>query len=303
MELVVVALLLVVGGSVLWRYEQFAQDAAKSGVSTRITTPTRPGVPQASVAVLPFVALSSGVDDGYFADGLTEEIINALSPLPDLLVTARTSAFYFKARNVPIPEIAVALGVAHVVEGSVRRSGEKARITAKLVRAADGFQLWSETYDHSLGDPFSVQTRIAESVAEALGVLLDERRRSLMDTVGVRDVETFVAFQRGVKLFDRAHNEGPMLSVLADANAEFDKAIARKQDFAQAYFYHADLYAHFLIDAVPGKPPGFTSPDGLSVTASRGRPRRGICPRAGPGAAARYPRHQDHCLVGLAITP
>jgi hypothetical protein len=153
----------------------------------------------------------------------------------------------------------------------VRRSGEKARITAKLVRAADGFQLWSETYDHSLGDPFSVQTRIAESVAEALGVLLDERRRSLMDTVGVRDVETFVAFQRGVKLFDRAHNEGPMLSVLADANAEFDKAIARKQDFAQAYFYHADLYAHFLIDAVPGKPPGFTSPDGLSVAEAEQR--------------------------------
>jgi TolB-like protein len=264
-ELIVIALLLLIGGTVLWRYEQIAQDAVKSGVSAQVA-PTRSAVPQASVAVLPFVALSSGVDDGYFADGLTEEIINALSALPDLLVTARTSAFYFKGRNVPVPQIAATLGVAHVVEGSVRRSGDKARITAKLVRAADGFQLWSETYDHSLGDPFAVQTRIAESVAQALGVLLDERRRLLMDTVGVRDVETFIAFQRGVELFDRAHNEGPMISVLADANAEFDKAIARKPDFAQAYFYHADLYAHFLIDAAPGKPPGFTSPDGLNVT-------------------------------------
>jgi adenylate cyclase len=269
-ELIVIALLLLIGGTVLWRYEQLAQDAAKSGVSARVA-PTRSAVPQASVAVLSFVALSSGVDDGYFADGLTEEIINALSALPDLLVTARTSAFYFKGRNVPVPEIAATLGVAHVVEGSVRRSGDKARITAKLVRAADGFQLWSETYDHSFGDPFAVQTRIAESVAQALGVLLDERRRSLMDTVGVRDVETFIAFQRGVELFDRAHNEGPMISVLADANAEFDKAIARKPDFAQAYFYHADLYAHFLIDAAPGKPPGFTSPDGLNVAEAERR--------------------------------
>ena len=79
--------------------------------------------------MLPFTALSSGADDSYFADGLTEEIINALSALPDLLVTARTSAFYFKGKDVPIPEIAAALGVAHIVEGSVRRSGDKVRIT------------------------------------------------------------------------------------------------------------------------------------------------------------------------------
>ncbi|MGH8224480.1 MAG: hypothetical protein ACREQZ_16050, partial [Woeseiaceae bacterium] len=263
-ELVMIALLFLVAGAIFWRYDRASEEAGTPAAAAD-AVPVRPTVPQASVAVLPFVALSSGVDDGYFGDGLTEEIINALSALPDLLVTARTSAFYFKGRDVPIPEIAATLGVAHVVEGSVRRSGEKARITAKLVRAADGFHLWSETYDHSLGDPFAVQTQIAESVAEALGVLLDARRRSLMDAVGVRDVETFVAFQRGVKLFDRAHNEGPLLNTLASANAEFDRALARTPGFAQAYFYHADLYAHFLIDAVPGKPSGFTSPDGLGV--------------------------------------
>jgi adenylate cyclase len=269
-EILIIALLFLVGGAIFWRYER-AAETSRNPEPAAGTAPARPAVPEASVAVLPFVALSSGVDDGYFADGLSEEIINALSALPDLLVTARTSTFYFKGKDVPVPEIAATLGVAHVVEGSVRRAGDNVRITAKLIRAADGFQLWSESYDHSLGDSFAVQTRIAESVAEALGVLLDQRRRSLMDAVGVRDVETFVAFQRGVEFFDRAHNEGPTLGTLKSANAEFDRAIARKPDFAQAHFYHADLYAHFLIDAVPGKPAGFTSPDGLSIAEAQQR--------------------------------
>jgi TolB-like protein len=103
-----------------------------------------------SVAVLPFVAMSSGPDDEYFADGLTEEILNSLAQLPELLVTARTSAFSFKGKDIPIPEIATALGVQHVVEGSVRRSGERLRVTAQLIRANDGFHLWSENYDSQL---------------------------------------------------------------------------------------------------------------------------------------------------------
>jgi TolB-like protein len=219
-------------------------------------------VAQASIAVLPFTALSSGADDSYFADGLTEEIINALSALPDLLVTARTSAFYFKGKDVPIPEIAAALGVAHIVEGSVRRSGDKVRITAQLIRASDGFHLWSQTYDHSLGDDFAVQTRIAESVASTLGVLLDERKRATMEDIGVRDVEAFVAYQWGAELFNRAHNEGPMLALLACANIEFEAAIARKPDFADALFQHADYYAHFLIDEAPGHGSQFVSGNG-----------------------------------------
>ncbi len=96
-----------------------------------------------SVAVLPFTAMSSGEDDGYFADGLTEEILNSLARLPELLVTARTSSFHFKDQNMPVPEIAATLGVMNVVEGSVRRSGERVRITAQLIRAEDGFHLWS----------------------------------------------------------------------------------------------------------------------------------------------------------------
>jgi len=117
-----------------------------------------------SVAVLPFIAMSSGPDDEYFADGLTEEILNALAQLPELLVTARTSAFSFKGQDLAIQEIASALGVRHIVEGSVRRSGERLRVTAQLIRADDGFHLWSENYDSTSTDTISVQENIAEQI-------------------------------------------------------------------------------------------------------------------------------------------
>jgi TolB-like protein len=265
-ELLIIALLVLVGGAVLWLYEPAGEAAKAPGETAGAASTARLAVvAEGSVAVLPFAALSSGPDDGYFADGLTEEVINALTALPDLLVTARTSAFYFKGKNVPIPEIAAALGVAHVVEGSVRRSGDKMRITAQLIRASDGFHLWSETYDHSSGDAFAVQTRIAESVAGALGVLLDQRKRAMMAEIGVRDVDAFIAYQRGVEFFNRAHNEGPLLPMLMRANAEFEAAIARKPDFADALFQHADYYAHLLIDEAPGQGPSFVSETGVGV--------------------------------------
>ena len=122
--------------------EQTADKPARNSTATAGRT-----VSQRSVAVLPFLALSSGSDDEYFADGLTEEILNALSQLPELLVTARTSAFHFKGQDLPVQEIASQLGVQHIVEGSVRRAGERLRVTAQLVRAEDGFHLWSENYD------------------------------------------------------------------------------------------------------------------------------------------------------------
>jgi len=291
-ELLIITLLLLMGGAALWLYDPAGETAKAPGEMPGAAATARPAVAaEASVAVLPFAALSSGPDDGYFADGLTEEIINALTALPDLLVTARTSAFYFKGKNVPIPEIAAALGVAHIVEGSVRRSGDMVRITAQLIRASDGFHLWSETYDHSLADPFAVQTRIAESVAGALGVLLDERKRAMMTDIGVRDVEAFVAYQRGVELFNRAHNEGPMLPLLARANTEFEAAIARKPDFANAYFQHADYYAHLLIDEAPGRGPGFVSATGVSVDEAARRLNADF------DAAFRYERDAGQRLV------
>jgi TolB-like protein len=211
-----------------------------------------PAASDKSVAVLPFLPLSAGADDEYFADGLTEEILNSLSQLPDLLVTARTSAFHFKGQDIPVPEIAGQLGVAHVVEGSVRRAGDRARITAQLIRASDGFHLWSETYDRTMDDVFAVQTDIAEKIATALDVVLDEDMRKAMRNAGARDVEAFIAFQKGRELYQLAHGERDQIPTLMEANGFIEQAIARVPDFATAYVIHSDLYTHILIDAAEG---------------------------------------------------
>jgi len=204
-----------------------------------------------SVAVLPFVAMSNGPDDEYFADGLTEEILNSLAHLPDLLVTARTSAFSFKGMDIPIPEIAAKLGVANVVEGSVRRSGDRLRVTAQLIRAEDGFHLWSETYDRSAEDSFGVQDEIAEKVASALDVVLDDEQRERMRSSGLRNPEAFVALQKGRELYDKAHSLsiGEMSSGLLLANEVLAKVIALEPGASVAHFAYADYYIHVLVDS------------------------------------------------------
>ena len=125
-----------------------------------------------SLAVLPFTNMSPDKDQEYFSDGLTEELLNALVKIPDLKVTGRTSSFSFKGKNEDLRTIAEKLGVANILEGSVRKSGNKVRITAQLVKASDGFHLWSETYDRTLDDIFAVQDDIARAVAQALQVTL-----------------------------------------------------------------------------------------------------------------------------------
>lgn len=128
------------------------------------------GQPQqaASIAVLPFANTSSDPESEYFSDGLAEEIINELAHVPGLKVIARTSAFVFKGKREDIRNIASALGVANVVEGSVRRAGARVRITAQLISAADGTHLWSERYDREIADIFAVQDEIAQAIATAL---------------------------------------------------------------------------------------------------------------------------------------
>ena len=125
-----------------------------------------------SIAVLPFVDMSAGQDQGYFSDGISEEILNRLAQTPALRVIARTSSFSFRGPQSGIPEIAAKLNVSHVLEGSVRRSGDHVRITAQLIAASDNSHAWSETYDRELGNLFAVQDEIAASVATALQVTL-----------------------------------------------------------------------------------------------------------------------------------
>jgi TolB-like protein len=216
-------------------------------------SPASAGVADLSIAVLPFIALSSGTDDEYFADGLTEEILNALAQLPELLVTARTSAFHFKGQDVPIQDIAETLGVRHIVEGSVRRSGERLRVTAQLIRTADGFHLWSENYDSTSQDTITVQEDIAEKIAVAMDVVMDEQKRQTMRQVGLRDVEAFIAYQKGIEWYDKAHGEMDQMVGLRTANQYLESVLDRVPGYPPALQLHSDIYIHMLVNDATGQ--------------------------------------------------
>ncbi|MBL0164120.1 MAG: hypothetical protein IPP82_10935 [Xanthomonadales bacterium] len=203
-----------------------------------------------SIAVLPFVNMSADAQNEFFSDGLSEEILNSLARIEGMQVVGRTSSFQFKGKNEDLRVIGEKLGVANVLEGSVRREGNKARITAQLINAASGTHLWSETYDRNLDDILAVQLDIAEKVAGVLDVVLDDGQRKQMAQDGVRNVEAFIAYQRGLKLYDEAHDpetSRDAIEGLRLANVEFDKASTLEPGFAQAYFMAADLYDHILL--------------------------------------------------------
>jgi TolB-like protein len=145
---------------------------AKHVTADEPTTAATNVVGDKSIAVLPFTDMSEKHDQEYFSDGMAEEIIDLLVKVPELKIPARTSSFYFKGKSTQIPEIAKELGVAHVLEGSVRKSGDHLRVTAQLIRADNGYHLWSETYDRQLDDVFKVQDEIAGAVVSALKVTL-----------------------------------------------------------------------------------------------------------------------------------
>ena len=128
--------------------------------------------PERSIAVLPFTDMSEKKDQEYFSDGLSEELIDLLAKVPDLRVPARTSSFYFKGQHATIAEIARALSVSHLLEGSVRKAGNTIRVSAQLIRADNGYHLWSQTYDRDLKDVFKVQDDIAGRVVEELKLTL-----------------------------------------------------------------------------------------------------------------------------------
>jgi TolB-like protein len=238
---IIVVLLAAVGFLLVDKF-MLREPPAETPASAEVAT-------EKSVAVLPFVAMSRGPDDEFFADGLTEEILNSLTRVPELLVTARTSAFHFKGKDIPIPEIAEQLGVAHVVEGSVRRDGDRLRVTAQLIRAADGFHLWSENYDRETEDTFGVQTDIAEKIASALDVFLDDETLEHMKSSGFRNPEAYVAYQKGHKLYNDAHNHWDIIGPLEEANTWFDRVIELEPGASRAYLYRVDMYTHQLSDS------------------------------------------------------
>ena len=169
-----VALILALGFVVIDKRPplQPVPQEAQSPPAVGAAEPARRTIPAKSIAVLPFVDLSEKKDQQYFADGVAEEIIDRLVKAPDLRVPARTSSFYFRDKSTNVADIAHALGVANVLEGSVRKSGKRVRVIAQLVRAEDGYQVWSQSYDRELRDIFQVQDDIATALAATLQISL-----------------------------------------------------------------------------------------------------------------------------------
>jgi TolB-like protein len=187
-----------------------------------------------SIAVLPFADMSEKRDQEYFSDGMAEEIIDLLVKVPELKVPARTSSFYFKGKSTKIPEIARELGVAHVLEGSVRKSGNHLRVTAQLVRADNGYHLWSETYDRQLDDVFKMQDEIAGAVVKALKVsLLDRDSPSATLTTSS---EAYELYLQARSLINRQSQDDTL-----KAYADLRQAVSLDPKFALAWATLAEI--------------------------------------------------------------
>lgn len=197
-----------------------------------------PGVaPFASAAVLPFVDLSPQKDQEYFSDGLTEELITALSQVPGLRVAARTSSFQFKGQSPDVHEVGRKLDVGTVLEGSVRKSGNRLRVSTQLISVKDGYQLWSESFDRDLSDVFAVQEDVARSIVAALRLRLAPARDSALAVHPTGDLQAYDLYLKG--RFAWNQRTGP---ALVDAVRYLEAAVARDSTFARAWAALADAY-------------------------------------------------------------
>src|SRR5438105_4044927 len=186
--------------------------------------------PGNSIAVLPFVNMSGDRDNEYFSDGITEELLNLLAKVPGLHVVARTSAFAFKGKNEDIGAIARELHVATVLEGSVRKAGDQIRIATQLINAADGYHLWSETYDRKLTDVFAVQDEIARAVVAALKLKLLPGQAPTSKDHRTSNPEVYTQYLLAKQLFTRDTRDGYIRAAQA-----FEKAVALDPAFAPAW--------------------------------------------------------------------
>lgn len=224
-----------------WAFDITAKGIERTAVDNTATAPPS-APPAASVAILPFTDMSQARDQEYFCDGIAEEIINALCCVRGLRIASRTSSFQFKARAADVREIGRQLGVGAVLEGSVRKAGNKVRITAQLLNAADGYHLWSQSYDRELNDVFAIQSDIAQRMVDALRVSLTPQEIALIERGGTRSAQAYDAFLRGQQLL-RTYSD------TAEASDLFRRAIEHDPLFAQA---HAGLASSIAIRAISG---------------------------------------------------
>ena len=196
-----------------------------------------PKIPGKSIAVLPFLNMSNDPEQEYFSEGMAEEILNSLAHLQDLKVAGRTSSFQFKGQNLDLREIGEKLGVSNVLEGSVRKQGNKLRVTAQLIKVEDGFHLWSERYDREMDDIFAIQDEIAFAITEKLKITLLQNDREKIKKNYTSSTEAYELFLKG-----RFHMNRRGTSILNGIQC-FQQAIEIDPGFALAYSGYADALA------------------------------------------------------------
>src|SRR5437868_5310888 len=202
---------------------------------TASSYPLPSGTPEKSIAVLAFVNMSNDPENEFFSDGIAEEIINSLSKVKALRVAARTSSFAFKGRNEDIGDVGRKLKVQTVLEGSVRKAGNRLRVTAQLINVADGYHLWSERYDRQLEDVFAIQDEIAENIVDALRLVLGEDEKRALEKAPTESVRAYEYYLRGRQIEHQLRR-----SALQYARRMFDRAIEIDPDFARAHAGIAD---------------------------------------------------------------
>jgi serine/threonine protein kinase/Tfp pilus assembly protein PilF len=219
----------------------FAQALASTSLSTPTDTQTMPQPVVASaksIAVLPFTNMSADAENEYFTDGMAEEIINALSKIQSLRVASRTASFAFKGKSEDIAEIGRKLKVSTFLEGSVRKMGNRLRITAQLVNVADGYHLWSERYDREMEDIFAIQDEISQAIVVALRVILTEGEKKQIEKARAVNVQAYDYYLRGRQYFHQLRRKS-----LEYARQMFNKAIEIDPEYARAHAGVADCYS------------------------------------------------------------
>jgi TolB-like protein len=231
----ILALALVVVDAYVLNQDSVAEVAASVTAEPSADTAVAGSELERSIAVLPFANLSSDPEQEYFSDGLSEEILNKLAQVQELQVAARTSSFYFKGRNEDMRNIGEQLGVAYLLEGSVRKGGEQLRITAQLIQADNGFHLWSATFDRQLADVFAIQDEIAEAVSTALRITLGTDVFSLPGSTN--KVQAYEAFLQAKAIWDRGDPD-----TTPDVIRLLEQAVAFDPDYAQAWITLSQRY-------------------------------------------------------------
>ena len=214
--------------------------------------------------------MSGDAENEYFSDGISEEILNLLVKLPKLRVASRTSSFAFKGKDFDIPEVARRLNVGTVLEGSVRRAGDRVRITGQLIETSTDSHLWSETYDREMKDVFAIQDDIAQSIVEALQMTLTPKDRRALQYVATSNPEAYDYYLKGRKFMYAMSSRN-----FEHAIRMYDKAIELDPNYAIAYAGIADTYSQMFrfSDASPRMPPRRWKPASTPLNWTRIRPK------------------------------